>query len=333
VSFVEPPMDAMPGLTIFSAPKPFVDPHIVLIQRNATGSWLQLGAEVEVMLVGDERGIDQASRELGVRHLKGVAKNSAGTPLISSIFGRAEREGRHRLLAFVNADIVLLDDLSSTVQRVASEFDRFLIVGQRWDLEVDEELRFEPGWEKRMREDLAERGELHPPAGSDYFVFPRGLFRHIPPFALGRAGWDNWMIFAGRQMRVPVIDASPVITAIHQSHDYSHLEDGIIHHRLPESRENVRLAGGHSMVFTLADTSWCFEGGAFRRTRGDFGRWLETAAIARLGPGRRLWIVQLVFHPIKTIQSLVKRLGHRAEKLAKVQAKTQDSNKQGKRSG
>ena len=41
-------------LTVFSAPKPFTNPHIALIQRNALQSWLNLGDGVEVLLVGDE---------------------------------------------------------------------------------------------------------------------------------------------------------------------------------------------------------------------------------------------------------------------------------------
>ena len=40
-------------LTIFTAPKPFTDPHIDLIQRNALRSWLAL-EDVEVFVVGDE---------------------------------------------------------------------------------------------------------------------------------------------------------------------------------------------------------------------------------------------------------------------------------------
>ena len=35
----------MSFLTIFTAPKPFTDPHINLIQRNALRSWLALGPD------------------------------------------------------------------------------------------------------------------------------------------------------------------------------------------------------------------------------------------------------------------------------------------------
>jgi len=41
----------MSRLAIFTAPKPFTNPHIRIIQRNAIRSWQALGDEVEVWLV------------------------------------------------------------------------------------------------------------------------------------------------------------------------------------------------------------------------------------------------------------------------------------------
>ena len=40
-----------PFLTIFTAPKPFTNPHIDTIQRNAIRSWVELGEAVQVVLV------------------------------------------------------------------------------------------------------------------------------------------------------------------------------------------------------------------------------------------------------------------------------------------
>ena len=45
-------LQTMPFLTIFTAPKPFTDPRIDIIQRNAIRSWLSLGEDVGVILVG-----------------------------------------------------------------------------------------------------------------------------------------------------------------------------------------------------------------------------------------------------------------------------------------
>ena len=45
-------------LTVFSCPKSFLGP-IRLIQRNAIQSWLNLGPEVEVVLMGDDEGTSE----------------------------------------------------------------------------------------------------------------------------------------------------------------------------------------------------------------------------------------------------------------------------------
>src|SRR5215208_5174352 len=60
-------------ITLFSAPKPFTDPHIAMIQRNAIKSWTLLSeSDVEVILLGEETGLAEAARELGVKYIPNV---------------------------------------------------------------------------------------------------------------------------------------------------------------------------------------------------------------------------------------------------------------------
>src|SRR5690606_38771012 len=162
-----------------------------------------LGPDVEVFLIGEEAGLAEVAREFGVTHLPDVRRNSEGTPLVSSIFDLARQASSSPLLAYVNADIILLPDFVTAARQVMKQAEQFLIVGQRWDLDVRSRLDFSPGWEERLRTDLNARGRLHPPAGSDYFIFPRALFTEMPEFAIGRAGWDNWMIYHARKQGFP----------------------------------------------------------------------------------------------------------------------------------
>ena len=99
-----------PLITIFTAPKPFREAHIDLIQRNAIRTWTAFGTDVEIALIGGEEGIDKVASDLGVRHLPAVKTNSEGTPLISSIFELGRSVNESPLLAYVNADILLLQD-------------------------------------------------------------------------------------------------------------------------------------------------------------------------------------------------------------------------------
>lgn len=245
----------MPELTIFTAPKPFTNPHIALIQRNAISSWKNLGPQVEIILLGEEPGLAEAAAELDVRHIPAVERSPSGTPLVSSMFALARQNSTSPLLACVNADILLMPDALRSALAAASQAKRFLMVGQRWDLDVLDPLDFSAGWPERLRQRAQAQGKLHRASGSDYFIFPRDCFTDMPAFTIGRAGWDNWMIYAGRSRGWPVIDATPSIMIVHQSHDYSHLPGGQPHYRHPETFENVRLAGGKRVIFELQDVN------------------------------------------------------------------------------
>jgi len=96
-----------PALTLFTAPKPFTNPHIATIQRNALRSWQALGESVEIVLIGSDEGIAVAAAEFGFRHLPDVPVNQLGTPLISGIFKLGREVNQSPLLAYVNADIIL----------------------------------------------------------------------------------------------------------------------------------------------------------------------------------------------------------------------------------
>jgi len=99
----------MPLITLFSAPKPFTNSHIAMIQRNAIKSWTLL-SDVEVILLGEEAGLAEAARELGVKHLTNVRRNESGTPLISSMFQLAREHSNSDLLCIINADMILMPD-------------------------------------------------------------------------------------------------------------------------------------------------------------------------------------------------------------------------------
>lgn len=138
-------------LTIFSAPKPFNNAHISLIQRNAINSWKELGNDVEIALVGGEEGIKDVADELGIMHFAEVKTNHEGTPLISSIFNLGRSLDQSPLLAFINADIILLSDFLAAARLILEKVSKFLIVGQRWDLDVREQIQMNSGWESGLK--------------------------------------------------------------------------------------------------------------------------------------------------------------------------------------
>jgi hypothetical protein len=301
-------------ITLFSAPKPFHG-HIDLIQRNALASWLALGEDLEILLVGDEDGMDEVAAGFGVRHVLAVERNELGTPLLHSVFEQAESVGKGPVYCYANADIVFLPDLLEAVERVRRRFERFMLVGQRWDVDVTRPLA---GGTEEVHDRLLrwkERARLHRPAGSDYFVYQGISFGAMPPFALGRAGWDNWMIYAARAAGVPVIDATTALTALHQNHDYGHLPGGQAHYRLPESARNVDLAGGREMIFTLPDATWILDPAGLQPKpwwAPSIRRRLETGLYTRFGSTLASRLVRLLLHPITTLTYFGRRAIGRA---------------------
>jgi hypothetical protein len=245
----------MPLITLFSAPKPFTDPHIVLIQRNAIQSWTLL-PDVEIILLGEEAGLAETAGELGVKYMPNVARNDSGTPLISSMFQLARENSYSDLLCIVNADMILMPDFVEAARRSRLQRDKFVLLSQRWDLDISHPIDFTEGWENHLSSIVHRQGTLHRPAGSDFFLFPKSCYTDIPDFTIGRAGWDNWMIYKARMEGWPVIDCTPSIMIVHQNHDYGHLPDGKPHYEHPETNENIRLAGGQASVrYTILDST------------------------------------------------------------------------------
>lgn len=242
-------------LTLFSIPKAFRGP-VAVTQRNAVASWTRLQPRPEIILFGDDEGTADLAKELGLEHFPNVARNEYGTPLVNDIFDQAQRLASNDLLCYVNADIILMSDFMQAVRRLASWPRRFLMVGQRWDVDVPETLNFGPQWEEKLRRHAVETGRLHPHTGIDFFVFPRDLVHDFPPFAIGRPGWDNWFLYRARSRRAHLIDATPAVMAVHQNHDYAHKaggEEGVF--QGPEAKRGLDLAGGSAHMFTIRDAT------------------------------------------------------------------------------
>lgn len=244
-------------LTLFTTAKPFRE-HISVIQRNALQSWKLLRADVEVILFGDEEGSASVAKELGLRHEPEVAQNEHGTVLVNYMFQRAQQIANHDLICYVNCDIILAGDFRQGVERLLTWRKSFLMVGRRWDTDITEPLDFsDPAWGTRVISLAKSTGFQRLYYNIDYFVFTRGLYKEIPPFAIGRLAWDNWLVWKARELKAPVVDASAVVCAVHQNHDYSHhplSTQGVWQGE--EARRNLDLAAGGCQSRTIEDATY-----------------------------------------------------------------------------
>lgn len=259
-------------LTLFAIPKPFAG-HISVIQRNAIASWTRLEPRPQILLFGDEAGTAETAHELGVCHVPQVTCNEFGTPLLSDVLAQAERQASSGLLCYVNADIILMGDFMRAVQQTAAVLPRFLLAGRRWNLDVNEPLDFMPDWQKCLRTEAETRGELFLTGAIDYFCFPHGLFGDVPPFAIGRTVWDNWLLWRAHASGAALVDATPSVLAVHQNHHYGHHtggKTGVFHG--PEAARNFALTGGEHHHYSLGVATHLVTARGAERRRP--GRWM-----------------------------------------------------------
>jgi hypothetical protein len=266
----------MPFITLFSAPKPFTNPHIAMIQRNAIKSWTLLEG-VEIILLGNESGIDEIAKEFNFKHFPNVKKNEGGTPIISSMFEIARENSNSELLCIINADMILMKDFVETAKQVIEPQDKFVLLSQRWDYDIESPIDFAEGWELKLRESVRKQNQLHRPAGSDFFLFPKSCYQDIPNFTIGRAGWDNWMIYKARKENWAVVDCTSSVMIVHQNHDYSHLPNAKPHYDHPDTNENIRLAGGQANIrYTILDSTHQLADGKLIRPKTTNARLMRT---------------------------------------------------------
>ena len=237
-------------LTIFAIPKSF-EGDIAISQENAIKSWLLLLPKPQIILFGDEIGIKEISDKFGIQHVKDVRKNEFGTPLLNWVFDKAKDLAENNILAYVNSDIILTQDFIDAVSRIKeSKFVSFLASGQREDLDLNKLVDFS---KEGCIDNLKKKGIKHGMSGMDYFIFPRNFSVNLPDFAVGISGWDSWLVYQTKRLKIPFIDATLLITAIHQNHLPRHQKQLSYEQ---EKTENFKLAGGQINMMSLREADW-----------------------------------------------------------------------------
>jgi hypothetical protein len=244
-------------LTLFTTAKAF-EGRSNVIQRNAIKSWTLLHPDVEVILFGDDAGAAEAAKELGIRHVLHLERTPQGTKYLRSFFDVAQQIARHDVLCYINCDIILTPDFLDAIGRLRAVREKFLMVGRRWDTEIDKPLLFDqPDWARVVRANAMRNGKQASGGWIDYFVFPQGLYLDLlPAFVIGRVFWDQWLVWKARSSGATVVDASEAVVAIHQNHDYGYHPAGRKGVWSDEqSKRNLELAGGRWHLCTIDDAT------------------------------------------------------------------------------
>lgn len=303
-------------ITMFSTPKPFVG-QIDVIQRNAINSWQLLHPNIEILLIGDDHGAAEVCQELGIRHIKNVRRNRNGTKYLASIYDRAQEVAGHDLLCHVNCDILLMSDFRGAVESMSKLHGRFLLSGRRWDVDIHEPWDFQQReWEERLRTLTRQTNRQRPAQWIDYFVFSKGLYYHqVPDFVVGRPGWDNWLLWFARSSGAAVVDASSVVCAVHQNHDYGYHPDGEKGvWEGEEAQQNYQLLEGHRKFRTLENATHLLQTDGLHRNQRHWLVQMKRNTYDYLSPAwfRMLDLTRPVRHLIGLRQTVDKAdTGHR----------------------
>lgn len=240
--------------TIFTIPKSFTDPHISIIQKNAIKSWLSIDG-AEVILVGNDTGVKEVAIELGIKHIAGVKTNQFGTPLLDSAFSLVKQVAKNDIIIYSNADIILPNGLKEALVSLLNT--NFLAVGRRTDLDVVEEIDFtNKNATSNLEQKALKEGILHSPTGIDYFIFRKNSHENLPPLAVGRVGWDIWMTSNAKEKKIPLIDLTDSVLAIHQNHAYPAYNKGVERKTNPEAVENYSYIKTTKYIGGIADADW-----------------------------------------------------------------------------
>jgi hypothetical protein len=287
-------------LTVFSTPKPFIG-HGNIIQRNALKSWTLLDPDAEVILFGDEEGAAGACRDLCIRHEPQVQRNADGTKYLNYIFDRARDISRHKFLCYANCDIMLTDDFLEALKLISRAHTQFLMVGRRWDTDITELWDFsQPDWAQQLRSVALRKGKQNGPSWVDYFCFSRDLYyRKMPPFLIGRHGWDPWLTWHACHSEAHLIDASRMVVPVHQNHDYAYLGEGPAAERSKaEASYNWSLGGTTAWHHygVEAATETLFEGSLHANHLAWFG---PVKTLAMSYPRQAWWACLRVTRPIR----------------------------------
>jgi hypothetical protein len=255
-------------ITFFTTAKPFRG-HNGITQRNALQSWKLLHPDAEVILFGNDEGAAEVSEELGLRHEPCVDAGVDKTRRADFMFRRAHKIARHEILCYANCDIVLMSDFRYALGRVSKAQLKFLMVGRRWDTEIREPIDFRTGnWEDKIRQHGLREGRQCDGGWIDYFAFPRSLYLDLPPLVVGRVYWDNWMVWKALEDGYTVVDASPVVMAVHQNHDYSHHPEGKQGvWGDEEAKRNLDWAGGPGRLRAIGDATLVLRAGGLKKNR------------------------------------------------------------------
>jgi hypothetical protein len=238
-------------ITIFATFRPFNHAHFGLIQRNAIGSWLKLNPKPQILVMGNEQGSKEICEEFQLTHVPDIAVSEYGTPMIDDMFKKAQELTVNNLLLLTSCDIILFQDNLEIANVLLSDSNNFMATLRRSDAAITEPINFEEqNWEEKVKQNST----LGHPGAGDFFLFPKTFYSEgIPPFTIGRASVDNWLIYEAVRLG-KCVDLTAATQIIHQNHDHSHV--GGFHNLVNGEEFKINRKLGEGKMLEIINSNW-----------------------------------------------------------------------------
>ena len=196
------------------------------IHENTIRIWRQLSPDVILILFtegnsSDPKGIPNFAVQHGW-HVFPVPKTSPmGIPVLRHMFLEAQKNFNTTFYCYANGDILFDRNLTDTIRLLQTSargghINKLLVVGRRSNWYVGEGV---PLMNLTQVGHFAKNSSLFQADAQDYFLTTRDGYpwATIPNFVVGRVAYDNWLVVTALTKKIPVVDATETVTALHQT--------------------------------------------------------------------------------------------------------------------
>ena len=196
------------------------------IYENTIRNWHLLSPDIIPILFTDNdpnksTSVAHFAMQQGWKVLPVPKTSPKGIPVLRHMFLKAQEKFDTQFYCYANSDILFDRNLTDTLRFLQSSarggrIDKLLMVGRRSNWSIKQGLKLT---------DLSQVGHyvknssLFISNAQDYFLTTRDGYpwTTIPDFVVGRVGYDNWLVVTALVKKIPVVDATETVTALHQT--------------------------------------------------------------------------------------------------------------------
>ena len=198
-------------------------------QRSALYTWAANGARI--VAPNNESDIkENCQRFPSVKLLPGIrtARDfhfQHNSPVLKDLLLRGLDEYQDEWVVLINSDVLLPRDFYLTLKDVGRRYrDNAFIAVTRYDIDLFYEVDTHQKHDAVFTEEATIYNEH---CSSDVFISRRENFlkmaKDMPPFILGRYGWDNWIHYYV-YVNFYALNGTRVFKTLHCRHNHQHIE-------------------------------------------------------------------------------------------------------------